>query len=300
MSRLFRVGWIVLASVMASIAACNEASNEEATVTGSASPSDVPVVGLGDYGSQTFSQSAVIDNEWHPLVPGRHYVYEGKVTEDGERLDHSVEFTVTDLTKVIDGVQTRAVVDRDYVEGELVEYELAFFAQDDDGNVWLMGEYPEEYDGGTFDGAPDTWLTGVDGAQGGVMMRAQPAAGTPSYLQGLWDAIEFKDKAEVRGTVDQVCTPLDCYDDVLLIREWNPDEPQAFQLKYYARGIGYVKVGWAGAKEQEREVLGLVSYEELDEDGLAAVRDEALKLERRAYEVSKAVYGATAPLEQQA
>ena len=52
--------------------------------------------------------------------------------------------------------------------------ELAFFAQDAGGNVWNFGEYPEEYTGGQFTGAPDTWITGTGGAHGGLHMLARP------------------------------------------------------------------------------------------------------------------------------
>jgi hypothetical protein len=46
------------------------------------------------------------------------------------------------------------VWERDYSDGQEVEAELAFFAQDKDGNLWHMGEYPEEYEGGEFEKAP--------------------------------------------------------------------------------------------------------------------------------------------------
>ena len=67
--------------------------------------------------------------------------------------------------------------DRDFLEGKLQEQELAFFAQDDQGNVWNFGEYPEEYENGKFTGAPSTWIRGVDGAYGGIHMLSQPRAG---------------------------------------------------------------------------------------------------------------------------
>jgi hypothetical protein len=50
--------------------------------------------------------------------------------------------------QVIDGVRTTVVWERDHTEGELEEAGLAFFAQDNDANVWHMGEYPEEYEEG--------------------------------------------------------------------------------------------------------------------------------------------------------
>src|SRR3989304_782375 len=50
-----------------------------------------------------FDNSTVIDNEWWPLTPGTRLVYEGVSVENGEKVPHSVEETVTDLTKVING-----------------------------------------------------------------------------------------------------------------------------------------------------------------------------------------------------
>ena len=64
-----------------------------------------------------------------------------------QRVPHRFVMNVTDLTKVIGGVRSVVTWDLDYTDGELVEAELAFFAQDKEGNVWRMGEYPEEYDG---------------------------------------------------------------------------------------------------------------------------------------------------------
>ena len=90
---------------------------------------------------------------------------------------HSVMFTVTDLTKQIDGVRTVVALDQDFLQGELQEQELAFFAQDDAGNVWNFGEYPEEYENGKLTGAPSTWIRGTGGAYGGIHMLGQPAVG---------------------------------------------------------------------------------------------------------------------------
>jgi hypothetical protein len=99
----------------------------------------------------------------------------------------------------------------------------------------------------------------------------------------------------VAKTGGRSCVPADCYDDVLLIREWNPDEPQeGFQLKYYAPGVGNIQVGAQGGKE--KEVLVLTEVRQLDETQLAEARAAALELEAHAYERSK-VYQTTAPLE---
>ena len=65
----------------------------------------------------------------------------------------------------------------------LAEEELAFWAQDDFGNVWLMGEYPEEHEGSKVS-APSTWLAGNQGSTAGILMRANPKLNTSTYKQG--------------------------------------------------------------------------------------------------------------------
>ncbi len=108
-------------------------------------------VSAKDFDRTNFENSTRVDNLWFPLEPGAHSVFEGSAIDDGERITRRVETTVTDLTKEINGVNSILVWERDYNEGELVESELGFFAQDKDGNVWHMGEYPEEYEEGEFD-----------------------------------------------------------------------------------------------------------------------------------------------------
>jgi hypothetical protein len=78
--------------------------------------------------------------------------------------------------------------------------------------------------------------------------------------------------------------------------EFNPDEPGSFQLKYYAPGVGNVRVGWKG-DDPSRETLKLVKLVQLSAEALADVRAEALKLEKRAYTLSKDVYAQTSPAE---
>jgi hypothetical protein len=249
-----------------------------------------------DFDRNNFSRSARIDNQWSPLTPGMQFTFEGRANRGQGRLPHRVVFTVTDLTKVIDGVRTAVMWDRDFNAGQIVEAELAFFAQDDDGNVWLLGEYPEEWEDGKFSDAPDVWFSGVDGARAGVMMRADPRLGTSSYRQGYAPKIEFQDRARVYQMGQRTCVPVGCYEDVLVTDEWNAVEPgDAHQRKFYARGVGNIRVGAAGGKEQEELVL--VKLAHLDPGALAQAREEALKLERRAYRVREDVYGGSPPAE---
>ena len=251
------------------------------------------VVTEKDYGTTRFSEPTRIDNQWFPLKPGMQYTLEGSAIEDERRVTRRVVFTVTDLTKVIDGVRTVVVWDRDWSQNQLVEAELAFFAEDDDGNVWHLGQYPAEYEDGEFVGAP-AWLAGLDGAKAGVAMRVDPRVGTSDYSQGLAKAAEYADRAKVREMLPESCVAVGCYHDVLVTEEWDEADPAARQLKYYARGVGNFRIGWTG-RDEEQEVLSLVNLTQLDAQALAAASTEALRLERLAYRESKGLYGRTAP-----
>jgi len=251
-------------------------------------PQPAPIVDLGDFDRGNFSRSTTIDNRWFPLPPGTQFVFTGRANRGRGRLAHRVVFTVTDLAKEIDGVRSLVLWDRDFNAGRLVEGELTFHAQDDDGNVWNLGEYPEEYSRGKLVGAPDTWISGVARARAGVLMQTNPRAGTPAYRQGWAPAIEFDDRAQVSRTGARVCIPLRCFDDVLVIGETNPAEPGARQLKYYAPGFGTIRVGAAGG--EEREVLTLAAVKHLSPSALARVRAGALRLDRRAYRTRGDLY----------
>jgi hypothetical protein len=245
-----------------------------------------------DLSAQTFRNSTRIDNRWYPLSPGTQFVYEGRSNRGHGRREHRVVFTVTDLSKVIDGVRTRVLWDRDINGGELLEAELAFHAQDDAGNVWNFGEYPEEHEGRKVTGAPDTWFSGLQGARAGILMRAVNREGTPSYRQGWAPRIEFGDKARVYRTGQRDCVPAGCYRNVLVTDETNPFEPaDGHQRKYYAPGVGNTRAAPVGGKE--KEVLVLVKVRKLDAQGMAHARREALKIDARGYRVRKALYART-------
>jgi hypothetical protein len=282
--------------VMLSAAACG--APNASTEDGSEHTQTAPLTGSAkDFERARFDHPTHIDNRWLPLTPGTQFVYEGSaiVDEEGRQPRREVT-TVTDLSKVIDGVRTLVISDRDYTAGQLSEPELAFFAQDNAGNVWLVGEYPEEYEDGKFDKAP-AWISGQKGARAGITMLAEPRRDVPGYAQGYAPPpIEFTDRARVYKTDQQTCVPVDCYKNVLVTEEFNPDELGANQLKYYAPGVGNVRVGWRGEKEEEKEKLELVDYQHLSQQALAKVRRDALEMDKRAYERSE-VYRETPPAE---
>jgi hypothetical protein len=250
---------------------------------------------LEEFDPASFDNPTNIDNKWFPLIPGTQFIYEGTTEEGGVSIPHRVIFTITDLTKLIDGVRTVVVWDQDISAGTLEETELAFFAQDNEGNVWHLGQYPEVYENGKLVEAP-AWISGLKGARAGISMKAEPHLGTPSYSQGWGPAVSWTDRAQVALMGQQTCVPFDCFEEVLMTEEFSREEPDAFQLKYYAPNVGLVRVGWSGA-DATREVLELIDLIQLSPQALAEVRAQALEQEKRAYEISKEVYDQTLPAE---
>ena len=280
-----------VSAVKAGAARAATTSPVSGTSSATATPSCRLIV---NFHQRNFSKSAKINNRWLPLVPGTQFILDGKANWGNGLRAHRVVFIITDLTKVINGVRTVVIWERDFNAGQLVESELAFHAQDNKKNVWLFGEYPESYENGKFTGAPDTWIAGTAKSKAGIIMQTKPRVGTPSYLQGLAPAIGFVDCAKVIKTGQKVCTPHRCYRNVLVTDEWNPLVPEdGHQQKYYVRGIGNVRAGFVGGPEHE--ILTLTKTVRLCAKAVAEVREEALKLDRRAYRVSKDLYRHTRP-----
>ena len=308
MRQIISVAGILLLMVLA--VACNGAPSAvaptvaappaPASTVAAPTPTAAAVIESGvkeyeDFDPRNFARSTIINNEWFPLKPGMQFVYYGHTDHDGQIVPRRLVITVTDLIKVIDGVPSVVTWDLDYAAEELVEAELAFFAQDNDGNVWRMGEYPEEYEDGKFVLAP-TWLHGIEDAKAGIIMQAESRVGTRSYSQGWGPAVGFTDRGRVRQVGQKTNVPFGNYSNVLVIEEFSQKEPDGFQLKYYARGVGNIQVGWTGA-DKTRESLELIDYFQLSPEALSKIRADALKLENHAYEVSPNVYGRTLPAE---
>ena len=236
-----------------------------------------------DFDAATFDEtSADVDNRFMPLRPGSRLAFKGSDKRGKGRSSHRVEIIVTDLTRVIDGVNTTVVWERDFVGDTLDEAELAYFAQDKVGNVWHLGEYSEVYDDGELVGATGFLKGYLPGARAGIIVPADPTTGTPSYSEGYGPPpINWNDRGRVVATGRTTRVPAGKYTDVVVIEEYNESELTEFQLKYYAPGVGNVRVGWRG-QDESQETLVLTEAESLDATKMKAVRQAADELETRA------------------
>jgi hypothetical protein len=296
--RRLRIVFVAAAFVVLSASACSSESPEPTAdaETAPTTTAESEIAG-GELAAEDFDlslfddSSTTIDNEWFPLKPGTQWTWKGSTQEEEGRVPHSIVFTVTDLTKEINGLRTLVGWDRDFSDGELVETELIFLAQDKAGNIWHLGQYAETFEEGEFVGG-STWLAGLEGAKAGIWVKAEPQLGKPAYSMGFapppffWD-----DYAKTFKMGQKTCVPAGCFEDVLVTDEFEPGKPGAHQLKYYARGVGNVRTGWRG-KDADKEVLVLIKVVHLSPTALAKARTEALKLETRA-----GTYGRMPPAE---
>ena len=178
---------------------------------------------------------ATIDNPYFPLTPGTTFVYEG-VTEKGT--EH-IEVYVTHDTKTILGVTCTAVRDTITVDGELLEDTIDWYAQDTNGNVWYFGENSLEYEGGLVVSLEGSWTAGVEGARPGIIMEAVPQVG--DLYRQEFALGEAEDMAEVIGLNQSTSVPFGDYGNCLKTKDFSPLEPDVFEHKFYAQGVGQVQ-----------------------------------------------------------
>jgi hypothetical protein len=289
MTRTRRVAIAVLVGTfLLGAPACSSGGTDSATSKdGSPPPSkgELPPIAerYADFDPAAFdASSADIDHRYLPLAPGTRLVLEGSDRRGKTRQRHRIEIIVTDLVQQIDAVDATVVWERDFVDDTLEEAELAYRAQDMAGNVWHLGEYSEVYEDDELVGATGFLQGYLGGARAGIVVPAEPRSGTPSYSEGYAPApINWADRGRVVATGRRTKVPAGEYDDVLVVEEYSEDELSSFQLKYYAPGVGNVRVGWRG-EDATQETLVLVRAETLDASALDAVRAEAGALEERA------------------
>jgi hypothetical protein len=179
---------------------------------------------------------AAVDNRYWPLKPGTTYHYQG-VRGTTPQTDDEV---VTDQTKVILGVTSTVVRDTVSEHGSPVERTFDWYAQDKQGNVWYMGEDSLELNHGHFVRASDSWESGINGAEPGIIMPGDPQPGD-AYRQEYYPPGEALDQARVLNLDGSVTVPYGGeHHGLLVTSERSPLEPQTEQ-KYYAPGLGEVE-----------------------------------------------------------
>jgi hypothetical protein len=191
-----------------------------------------------------------IDNRYWPMPVGARWVMR-ETDEQGH--EQNVEITVTAETRLVNGVEARVVHDRVTEDGEMVEDTYDWYAQDDDGNVWYLGEDTKEYEDGKVVSTAGSWEAGVDGAQAGIAMPARPEPGL-TYRQEYYEG-EAEDAATVLSLDERADVPAGSFTGLLLTKDFTPLDPEVLEYKLYAPGVGPVLVlGVSGGGGREELV----------------------------------------------
>ena len=176
-----------------------------------------------------------IDNPYWPMKPGSRWILR---ETDPDGTNQRVEITVTDQTKTIAGIEARVIRDTVTEDGKLVEDTFDWYAQDSSGNIWYLGEATKEYENGKVKSTAGSWEAGVDGAQGGILIPAEPKPGL-TYRQEYHEG-EAEDAAEVLSIDELAEVPYGSFKSVLMTKDYTPLEPKLLEHKFYAPGVGLV------------------------------------------------------------
>lgn len=198
-----------------------------------------------DFAAASFSNPTQIDNAYFPLAPGTMRTYTAATADGTER----IVIEVLEETRQVQGVTCRVVRDRVFLDDLLVEDTRDWFAQDDAGNVWYMGEEVDNYnyddDGnlvnitheGAWEAGKDVSALGVT-ALPGFQMPASPQAGDVYHQE--YYAGEAEDQAQV-VSLSAAVTLADGSSYVCLqTRDFTALDAGANEYKYYAPGVGLV------------------------------------------------------------
>jgi len=184
-----------------------------------------------DFNVEKANLSSTGSNPYFVLTPGFRLYYEkGK---------NSLITTVLNETKVIDGVETRAVEDREMKNGEPTEITRDYYAMDrSTKDVYYFGEEVDTYKNGKVVGHGGSWLSGVKGARFGMMMPGKVEAGQKFYQEQAPGV--GMDRAEVVAVGETIVTPAGTFTGCVHTMETSAIE-KGHEEKWYAPGVGIVK-----------------------------------------------------------
>lgn len=167
------------------------------------------------------------------------------VLEPGYRLtlqqgDERLVITVLDETKVVDGVETRVVEERETKKSAVIEVSRNYYAISKRTNsVYYFGEDTDIYKDGKVVKHEGSWLAGVSGARFGLMMPGTPLVGG-RYYEEIAPGVAM-DRAQVVSVTESMTVPAGSFTNVLRVEETTPLERGEREYKLYAAGVGLLQ-----------------------------------------------------------
>jgi hypothetical protein len=227
-------------------------------------------------------------NPYHPLKPGTQWVYGGTTQVGGREVPHGIIVTITDVIRVIDGVPTVAMLGESTDSGEISQVGMDYMALDNDGNVWILGGYTEEYEGGEYTNTESVWLGTKEGQQVGILVPGTVTMDTPRwFIAGAPD--ESPSVGEPVDVGASKCVQFGCFEAVHIIQEGEVGAPDN-EHKYYAPGVGVMNnVPLDASLHKDR--FELINFVQLTPEGITEASQTILDLEAHARDVAPEVFG---------
>ena len=228
-------------------------------------------------------------NPYHPTRPGQQFVRAGTTEVGSRKVPHLVISTMTDVMRMIDGVPVVAMLDQSTDSGEISQVGFDYLALDKLGNVWIMGGYTEDYEGGVFTNVDVAYLGQESGGEPGILMPAHVTMDTPRWYIGTSGPDEDPSEGEPVEVGITTKVIFGEYHDVIAVREGNRGAIDN-EIKYYAPGVGVI---WNNPqlKSLHQDSFEVVNIVELTPEGLAEASQVVLDLEEHARTVAPEVYG---------
>jgi len=180
--------------------------------------------------------STTVDNPYWPMTPGTRWTYR-ETGPDGDELTVVVVVTF-ETRKIANGITARVVRDTVYRGEAIVEDTFDWYAQDQDGAIWYLGEETAEFENGVVTSTSGSFEAGVDGALPGIAIPGDPQPGM-TYRQEYYQG-EAEDNGEVLAIDEMVEVATGHYDGVLMTRDTITLDPDVEEHKFYAPGVGLV------------------------------------------------------------
>jgi hypothetical protein len=240
-----------------------------------------------EFDPANFVDPTLSTNPYHPLKPGTQWVYGGSTEVGSRTVPHGIVVTITDVIREIDGVPSVAMLGESTDSGEIAQIGMDYMALDKDGNVWILGGYDEDYEGGEYTNIDTAWLGSADGQIVGILSPFDVTRHTPRWFIG-----QAPDEAGSVGEPVQVgvheCVSFGCFDNVLVVQEGNVGAPDN-ENKHYAPGVGVIKnVPLDASLHQDR--FELLNFRQLSPEGLDAASQTVLDIEAHALKTAPEVF----------
>lgn len=245
-----------------------------------------------EFDPANFVDPTLSTNPYHPLKPGTQWVYGGSTEVGSRTVPHGIIVTITDVIREIDGVPTVAMLGESTDSGEIAQIGMDYMALDKEGNVWILGGYDEDFEGGEYTNIDTAWLGSGEGQVVGILSPMDVTIDTPRWFIGQAPDEPGSVGEPVRVGVRE-CVSFGCFDDVRVVQEGNVGAPDN-EDKYYAPGVGVIKnVPLDASLHQDR--FELLNFLMLGPDALAQASQTVLDLEAHALETAPEVFSTEPP-----